>query len=124
MFFKGFSFLGPVHTFQGSGWFEGASVIGGFNHQTNQYFACAPLESCASWHTSYYELVAHILISKGRSQIDQILRMARTFSRKQVSDNFFGDSTWVSTYDNMLSDVLSRFDDPEAFSTFFGHYAY
>ena len=149
---NGISFLQPVHTLEvsldasGSGWYRGAPGIGGFNHQTGEYFACSPPLSCAGWHISDYELVAHLiaaklwgnkwgsqqilghtdntacqaLISKGKSQIDQRLRMARTFARQQLLHNFYWDSTWVSTHDNVLADALSRFGDPEARDLFFG----
>lgn len=116
------------------GWYDGLPGLGGFNLSTGEYFACTTPPELSGWHISDLELVCHLLasrlwstswrglhilghtdnqacfflLSKGKSRVDQRLRMARTFASLQLEGEFMWESAWISTHDNILADALSR----------------
>lgn len=141
---NGISFLEHNFTFKVSldassnGWFGNLPGLAGYNHDTNEYFACPPLPEMCDWHISDLELLCHILaarlwgeqwpkaqvrgltdnmacynlVSNGRSRVDLRLRMARTFATLQLEHDYLWVSEWISTKDNTLPDALSRLGDP------------
>ena len=141
---NGISFLVPVSDIHVSldassnGWHDGKAGIGGYNHQTNQFFSTRTSEECEDWCIANQELLAHIvaihlwaptwkncqvtihtdneacwfLLNNGRSRDDLRLRMSRWIATQQILQDFRITSVWIPTKENNVADALSRPTDP------------
>ena len=141
---NGVSFLVPVSDLHVSldassnGWKGSAPGLGGFNHETNEYFSCTVPPRFSQLSISDLELLAHVvalhlwsnewdrasveihtdnqacfyLLRNGRSREDIRLQMSRWIAMCQVDNNFRLASTWISTKENNFADALSRLGEP------------
>ena len=140
---NGVSFLVPkshIHVSldaSSNGWKAGAPGLGGYNHQSHQFFSATPPPHLSHLSIADLELLAHVvalhiwapewadsqvtvhtdnqacwhLLRNGRTREDIRLRMSRWISMEQVKCSFRITSAWIQTSENNLADALSRVGD-------------
>merc|ERR1712015_12206 len=138
---NGVSFLVPVSSVHVSldassnGWKNQTPGLGGYNHNTHEFFATTPPPHLQHLSIADLELLAHIvalhiwdhlwenkvvtihtdnqacwhLLRNGRSREDLRLRMSRWMATQQVNKGFRLTSEWIPTTENNLADALSRY---------------
>ena len=131
------------------GWEGSNPGIGGYNHETNEVFTTVVLPALRAWHISDLEIVAvlvaariwsplwrgraisgltdnesvRFLLTNGRTRSHLRLQMARTFSSLQLKHEFRWWTARVSTSENMLVDMASRWFQPGMQRRFMAHCA-
>ena len=119
--------------------------LGAFNFDNKEYYHMPVPEYMADWDIGTLELINHLVVARvwgpawagieitgytdnqsamhllrhGRSRSEHRLDIAREFASIQQQYRFLWTSEYVSTKDNVLSDCLSRWGNPEAREKFY-----